>query len=109
MKLDNIPDSILTKDQISKVQKLQTELTLVDKVKKIPGHQLFELNVDNGELVTADVKTEVRLGTNLLPVYSNSIVIKPRCIYVQALNKKNAEKKILKMISKIKENGNYKS
>lgn len=109
MKLDNIPDSILTKDQISKVQKLQTELTLIDSVKKIPGHQLFELNVDSGELSLADVKTEVKLGSNLLPVYHNSIVIKPRCIYVQALNRKNAEKKILKTIAKIKENGNSES
>lgn len=46
MKLDNIPEGILDKDKIESVQKIQNELKLIGRVRKVPGHTLFEFNLE---------------------------------------------------------------
>ena len=109
MKLDNIPEGILDKDKIESVQKIQNELKLIRRVRKVPGHTLFEFNLETLEIKPADIENKVFLDKALKPVYKSIVVQKPKCIYAQALNAKNCEKKILKMINKIKSNGNNKS
>ena len=56
--------------RVEQVAKKQKEYKLVGQRRKVPGHTLFEYNYKT--------KAEVHEG----------------CIYVQALNKQNAEKKL---------------
>ena len=82
---------------------------MIGRVRKVPGHTLSEFNLETLEIKPADIENKVFLDKALKPVYKSSVVQKPKCIYVQALNAKNCKKKILKMINKIKSNGNNKS
>ena len=53
----------------------------VGQQKKRPGHTLFQYNKESGEIRQA-------------PVVNGSVITEPNCIYRQALNQKNFEKKL---------------
>ncbi len=80
----------LTKTEVN--QKQQKEYKLIGKARKVPGHTLFSFNKKSKEIKVAEMNSSVSIGFNNKPVYCNKILIEKDCIYVQALNKKNAIK-----------------
>ena len=75
------------------------ELKLVGQQKKVKGHILFSYNEKTGEWKQADVKRHVAIGFDGLPVFKTEVTKEPNCIYIQALNLKNAKKNLLKSYS----------
>lgn len=79
------------------VQKKKNEFHLVGEQKRVKGHTLFCFNEVTREIKIAPMKQDIVLGLDGAVIYKNSITVEKDCIYVQALNVKNAKKKLIKM------------
>ena len=84
------------------VVKKQKEYKLVGSQRKVAGHTLFEFNKSTKEIKAADIKREciIDFGANK-PIYKTKTDMHENCIYIQALNIKNAIKKLKKLGFKI--------
>ena len=75
----------------------------VGNILKIRGLQLYEVNVKELTVELAKYKTVDTVDMNTRPTISNKTVIcNPNCIYIQALNNRNAKKKAIWYLSRIK-------
>lgn len=84
-------------DKQQEERQAPTELKLVGHQKKVKGHILFSYNEKTGEWKQADVKRNIEIGLDGLPVYKTEITKEPNCIYIQALNLENAKKRLKKL------------
>jgi hypothetical protein len=76
-------------------KKQEVEHTLMGSIKPQPGHFIWELNQETGEIKKADFKRDtVALFGSKLP--SEELIVKSDCVYIPALNAANAKKKYLK-------------
>ena len=64
--------------------------------KRNKGHILFEFNLKTGDLQPAQLSKEVSVDIEGAPVYKTKIFKNTDCVYVQALNEKNALKRLLR-------------
>lgn len=82
-------------------QQQKKEIKLIDKQRKIRGLTLWEFNSTEKTLCPAEYK-KVNYELKSLSsqdqelVINHKVIVKESCIYFQALNRKNAEKKIRK-------------
>lgn len=79
------------------VQKKKNEYHLVGEERRIKGHTLFCFNVVTKKLKVAPMNQECMLGLDGSVIYKNNITVEKDCVYLQALNEKNARKKLIKM------------
>lgn len=80
------------------VAKQQREYKLIGSQRKIPGHMLFEFNRKTKGIKPADIHRECILDIITgKPIYKTRIDVRKGCFYLQALNIKNAEKKLRKL------------
>lgn len=79
------------------VQKKKNEFHLIGQERRIKGHTLFCFNLVTREIKFAPMVQKVELGMDGNPVYKNNVTVEKDCVYVQALNEKNARKKLIKM------------
>ena len=91
-------------DVKAKIENLQDankrqEYKLVGQIKLKPGMKLFQLNTETMEIIEVEIISKVHIGTDFQPIKEHRAHYNPKCIYVPAINKKNAERKILKMIN----------
>lgn len=97
-------DKILREDERVRLEtniKQEKKLQFIGSKRKIPGLKLFSYNVNTGELALAETDNELSLSSEtLLPQEKRRVIINSDCIYVQALNEKNAWKHLLKLIEK---------
>lgn len=89
---DILQDAVKT-EQTAKAQ-APREQRFVGSERRVRGHILFEYNTQTGEITQAGLKREVELDTEGNPVYKTKVYRKPGCLYIQALNAKNALKKV---------------
>ena len=88
--------------RIEQVAKKQKEYKLVCSQRKVAGHTLFEFNKSTKEIKPADIKRECIMDFNTNhPIYKTKTDIHENCFYIQALNVKNAIKKLKKLGFKI--------
>lgn len=85
------------------VQKKKNEFHLVGEERRIKGHTLFCFNEVTKKLKVAPMNQECMLGFDGSVIYKNNVTVEKDCVYVQALNEKNAIKKLRKMGYKTKE------
>ncbi len=84
--------------RVEQVAKKQREYKLIGTQRKVAGHTLFEFNKKTKEIKPADIKRECILdATTGKPIYKTKTDIHEDCFYLQALNVKNAEKKLRKL------------
>ena len=77
--------------EISVKKKQEIEYVLEGSLKPKRGHFLWEINTLTGEIKKAEFKkTTAVFGAKIPP---QELIIKPDCIYIPALNAKNAKKK----------------
>lgn len=77
---------------VKKKQKIESELLGSINVKT--GHFLWEINEETGEIKKAEFKkTTAIYGAKKEP---EELIVREGCVYIPALNKKNAIKKYLK-------------
>lgn len=84
--------------RVEQVAKKQKEYKLIGKQRKVAGHTLFEFNRKTKEIKPADIHREciIDAGTGN-PIYKTKTDVHEDCFYLQALNIKNAEKKLRKL------------
>lgn len=85
--------------QIEEQQK--KHIKLIGQQRKIPGLTIFELNTETGEVKEIQFAKQDVSITSLSSAESESITrsrvnANEKCMYIQALNKKNAVKKFKK-------------
>ena len=84
--------------RVEQVAKQQREYKLIGTQRKVAGHTLFEFNRKTKEIKPADIQRECILdATTGEPIYKTKTDVHEGCFYIQALNIKNAEKKLRKM------------
>ena len=83
---------IISKDKTEIVanQKKQVEHQLIGRMIPYNGHKIWEINIETGEISEAKFSnnTYMAFGEN-----KKEILVKKHCVYISALNKKNALKK----------------
>jgi hypothetical protein len=75
-------------------RKAPAEFHLVASVKRVKGHILFSYNTKTGKWKQAPIKREVTLDMDGNPICNTSVAKEKDCVYIQALNLKNAKKKL---------------
>jgi len=86
------------------------ELTYKGSQRKIPGHQLFTWYPSTGEIKVTNTKAESELVPKSVTGKTNQVITRHKvnqeagAVYVQALNKENAAKKVLKIIAQVRLN-----
>lgn len=58
---------------------------------------MFSFNKITKELKVAELKRSVSIGFNLQPIYKSEVIKELNCVYIQALNKMNAIKRLKKL------------
>ncbi|MBO5933039.1 MAG: hypothetical protein J6Q19_04865 [Bacteroidaceae bacterium] len=95
----NIVPEIINKNNIRTEvkQKKQSEFHLIGNQNKTPGHKLFEFNKTTKMIREADIKADAILDCYGTIHKETKVFVKQDCFYIQALNRKNAEKKLKKI------------
>lgn len=88
-----------SKVDITAEKQQKKEIKLIGQQRKIPGLSLWEYNEETKELKPAQFKKQDFEITSLSQSpesfnISNKVVVNEHCIYFQALNRKNAERKL---------------
>lgn len=92
----HLQDKDVDELRMEQVQKKKNEFHLIGQERRIKGHTLFCFNVATKKIKVAPIKQDIMMGLDGV-IYKNSVTIEKDCIYVQALNEKNARKKLVKM------------
>lgn len=98
------PSLLPDKDKTEFVKQVQQEYKHIGSIKYRPGSTLWQFNTETGELKPAKVTVKEQLvwtSKGNCTKKTRSVIYEDKCVYVQALNRKNAEKKILRVINNI--------
>lgn len=79
------------------VQKKKNEFHLIGEERRVKGHTLFCFNEVTKKIKVAPMVQKVEIGLDGSVIYKNNVTVEKDCMYVQALNEKNARKKLIKM------------
>lgn len=90
-------DESLLKDRTVQVAPAQKEYKYLGYMTKQRGHILFEYDRKTREVNKAIFKVEKTVRYDGSANSTQKIIINQDCFYIQALNKKNAIKKLIKM------------
>lgn len=88
-----------TQAKIEAIAEHKKQSVILGSVIKVPGHTMFEYNSADGTLEPAqftEVMVETQFKKQHQQITRHKLVIKEGCVYVQALNRKNAVKKLIK-------------
>lgn len=103
--LEDIGKDLDTTSEIVAKKEQKKEDKKVTTIKPHRGHTLFEWNIADNKLVKATFeKTDVDYLAviNKYNVARRKVIMKAGCIYVSALNKKNAMRKLNQPLKKVK-------
>ena len=98
------PSLLPDKDKAEFVKQVQQEYKHIGSIKYRPGSTLWQFNTETGELKPAKVTVKVQLvwtSKGDCTKKTRSVIYEDKCVYMWALNRKNAEKKILRVINNI--------
>lgn len=98
------PSLFPDKDKIELVKQVQQEYKHIGSIKHRPGSTLWQFNTETGELKPAKVTVKAQLvwtSKGGCAKKTRSVIYEDKCVYMWALNRKNAEKKILKVINNV--------
>lgn len=84
----------LTNTEIVSLQEKQIEHILEGKIMPSKSHKIYEVNVQTGEVKEASYRVETTVAFSLNPVGGTAkLIMNKGCVYIPALNAKNARKK----------------
>lgn len=98
------PNLFPDKDKTEFVKQVQQEYKYIGSIKYRPSLTLWQFNTEKGELKPAKVTVKEQLvltSKDACTKKTHSVIYEDKCVYVQALNRKNAEKKILRFINNV--------
>lgn len=91
--VQDIPD-LVRPSKHQEERKAPAEFHFVGAENRVRGHILFSYNTKTGEWKQAPIRRDVQVGLDGKPVFKTIVVKEPDCVYVQALNLRNAQKRI---------------
>ena len=80
------------------VAEQRKEYRFIGSQRRIPGLILFQYDLTTGELRQAPMKKEIELTTDGRLNKNNKVEASALCLYVQAMNKENAMRKVRAML-----------
>ena len=87
--------------EIREEQEQKKEIRFIGSQRSVPGHTLFEYNYATKELNKAKFKIDTleikSLSIEHLKLNHKKVIVNENCYYLQALNQKNAIKKLKKI------------
>lgn len=86
-----------TRDEIRIVKEQEKQYKFVGSLILKSKHSIFEYNEQTGKIIISEIKCDVALGIDKKVHKKASVVFKKDCIYVAALNSKNAIRKLEKL------------
>jgi Zn-dependent metalloprotease len=86
------------KESIEISAEQQKRYRYIGSVKYKKGMNLFQYNTKTQRIDIVNVKVEVMVGLDKKVVKKRTVNIDPDCIFVQALNIKNAHRKIVEVL-----------
>lgn len=98
------PSLLPDKDKTEFVKQVQQEYKYIGSIKYRPGSTLWQFNTEMGELKPAKVTVKEQLvwtSKGDCTKKTRSVIYEDKCVYMWALNRKNAEKKILRVINNV--------
>lgn len=98
------PSLLPDKDKIEFVKQVQQEYKHIGSIKYRPGSTLWQFNTETGELKPAVVTVKEQLvwaSKGDCTKKTRNVIYEDKCVYMWALNRKNAEKKILRVINNV--------
>lgn len=98
------PSLLPYKDKTEFVKQVQQEYKHIGSIKYRSGLTLWQFNTETGELKPVKVTVKSQLiwtpkGDCIKKI--RSVIYEDKCVYMWALNRKNAEKKILRVINNV--------
>lgn len=81
--------------QLQRQVEAKKELKFIGQVKMERGQKFYQLDMQSKMITVANVDAVIDIHGNL----KRKIVTKDECLYVPAINLKNAERKFIKMLS----------
>ena len=95
------PNTLKTDYEI--VAPVRQEYKKVGSIVLKPGMTLYAFNFETKELKPVEIdRKETMIGFDGKPVKNARAIYDPKALYIQALNMKNAEKKVMKFLIKHK-------
>ena len=98
------PSLLPDKDKTEFIKQVQQEYKHIGSIKYRPGSTLWQFNTETGELKPAKVTVKEQLvwtSKGDCTKKTRSVIYEDKCVYMWALNRKNAEKKILRVINNV--------
>lgn len=98
------PSLLPDKDKTEFIKQVQQEYKYIGSIKYRPGLTLWQFNTETGELKPAKVTVKEQLVWTSkadCTKKTRSVICEDKCVYMLALNRKTAEKKILRVINNI--------
>lgn len=98
------PSLLPDKDKTEFVKQVQQEYKHIGSIKYRSGSTLWQFNTETGELKPAKIIVKEQLvwtSKGDCTKKTRSVIYEDKCVYMWALNRKNAEKKILKVINNV--------
>lgn len=98
------PSLLPDKDKIEFSKLVQQEYKYIGSIKYRSSLTLWQFNTETGELKPAKVIVKEQLvwtSKDDCTKKTRSVIYEDKCVYMWALNRKNAEKKILRVINNV--------
>jgi hypothetical protein len=99
---DPIVRAVEPKAKIEAIVEKQIEYKYVGSIKVKPGHILWQFNLETGELTPVPIENKISLNLNGKPIAEKKTTFNPKCLYLSALHRNSAEKKVEKIIEEYK-------
>ena len=96
--MKTIVPELSRQEALELVAQQRKEYRLIGSQRHIPGLILFEYDTTTGELRQASVRREVEIGLNGAIGAKNRVDSKDLCLYVQAINKEVAMRKVMQLL-----------
>lgn len=103
--MEIIKPNLTKQDKTELVEQVKQEYKLIGRIPYKRGQTLFSFNIETGELHPTEITTKQELVIKrgqAIAVTKRSAIREKDCIYLYALNMKNAERKIIKMLNEIR-------
>lgn len=87
------------------LQQAEKRFGYKSSIRHTPGHILWQFHVPTGNLSRAEIQREVAIKLKqgkTQKMAANRVMEKPDCIYFEALNERNAWRKLAQILRKLK-------
>jgi hypothetical protein len=104
--INDLPKSSHDVERQQEERQVPKEYRMDGRIRRRPGHTLFSYNVKTGEWKVADTEKKAVVKTDGSVMYRTQVKREDGCVYIQALNLKNAMKKMDQSIRNLESSEN---